>query len=544
MIGGVSLPKYGEKMRENSRKSGIALVASLVGLFWVGRADAQALPSIDRSLTLRSADNDPDLIVAREAYESRTRTQSLYLRVNDGTADRQAFSGQLIVRGAEISAIIGQGAELADSDASWGIPGVNYGGNAADRGLDGPDPGAYVPVPADPLEAVRVEDVHTVRFYFGTGADIDDMRVLIRYPAEPGPASFDIQLFNAGRPDPMNWPLTQQGGIQVGSLVDAIPDDGDYSEVFEVRNIKLRIEDLDVVEDAVTIGAVAVAGGVAGPATVTLDNYSNDSDLDQDNGFDQNGLISPIPAGSDLEHLVFRPGPLINDRAGRQIPADAIRLDNPPRRIAVGESLPVSLSVVVPADLPPGAYVGRMEVFEDNSGDRLRNGAEPFDQVSLTVFVGEIPDGGPDVGPPPDFGRVDAAPLQDGGPTDGGPTDARPVDTELGDRGPSTDALADAHVDTDADGRPPEAGPGDAGPDGGDDGVPGNEAGTGDARFDARPDGPLLLDATLLDPDARGDHDFGTPRGGAFSCRTTPPAHAWPWMLTLGALLPWARRRR
>lgn len=538
MIGGVSLPKYGEKMRENSRKSGIALVVSLVGLPMAGRADAQALPSIDRGLTLRSADNDPDLIVAREAYESRTRSQSLYLRVNDGTADRQAFSGQLIVRGAEISAIIGRGAELADSDATWGIPGVNYGGNAADRGLDGPDPGAYVPVPADPLEAVRVEDVHTVRFYFGTGADIDDMRVIIRYPAEPGPASFDIQLFNAERPDPMNWPLTQQGGIQVGSLVDAIPDDGDYSEVFEVRNIKLRIEDLDVVEDAVTIGAVAVSGGVAGPASITVDNYANDSDLDQDNGFDQNGLISPIPAGSDLEHLVFRPGPLINDRAGRQIPADAVRLDNPPRSIAVGESLPISLSVFVPADLPPGEYVGRMEVFEDNSGDRIRNGTEPFDQVSLTVFVGEIPDGGPDVGPPPDLGRVDTGPAPDGGPTD-----ARSVDTGATDRGPSTDALSDARIDTDADGLPTEAGPSDGGGVG-DGRVPGNDAGTGDAQFDARADGPLLLDATVLKPDARGDHDFGTPRGGAFSCRTTPPAHAWPWMLTLGALLPWARRRR
>ena len=210
----------------------------------------------------------------------------------------------------------------------------------------------------------------------------------------------------------------------------------------------------------------------------------------------------------------------------------------------MGESLPISLSVVVPADLPPGEYVGRMEVFEDNSGDRIRNGTEPFDQVSLTVFVGEIPDGGPDVGPPPDFGHADMAPAPDGGPTD-----ARPVDTELSDRGPSTDAIADAHVDTDADGRPPEAGPADGG-DGGDglppgDGlIPGSETGTGDARFDAHPDGPLRLDATVLAPDARGDHDFGTPRGGAFSCRTTPPAQAWPWMLTLGALLPWARRRR
>ena len=67
-------------------------------------AAAQALPSIDTTFTRRSADNDPDLIVVRERFDAATRTQSIYLRVNDASEDLQYFSGRLLVRGATVAA--------------------------------------------------------------------------------------------------------------------------------------------------------------------------------------------------------------------------------------------------------------------------------------------------------------------------------------------------------------------------------------------------------------------------------------------------------
>lgn len=553
------LPKLGEMLSSMPllrTPPWSTLVAAALCLT-AARAHAQALPSTDRSLTVRSADNDPDLIVARETYDPATRTQSLYLRVNDGTPDRQAFNGQLIVRGAEAVRAIYNGGELAASDAQWGIAGVAYGGAAPGRGLDGADPGSYTPIPGDPNDAVRIESPRLVHFYLGTDADIDDLRILIRYPAEPGPASFDVQLFysgDPGRPDLQGWPLTSQGGIQVGSLVDAVPDDGDYSEVFEIRSIKLRIEDLDVVEASVEVGTVTQAGGRAGPATLTVDNFANGTDLDQDNGFDQNGLISPIPAGSDLEHLVFRTNDLVNAATGEFIPRDAVVVVDPPVRIGVGEAIPVSVHVQVPPGLSSGAYVGRLEVFEDNSADGLRNGAEPFDLVNLTVIVGERPDGGFDLGLP-ELGLPDVAPADLGLP----PTDAVSV-FELSDRGAGPDAAR-------TDGGPSDTGP--ARPDSG-----GHEAGTEDARRDvSMGDAVSLRDGTTVGDggprtDANGDVgpltdaiapgvidqgrtpgrvDFGQPRGGAFNCsafRGLPPPFP-----SLGAgfgvlLLAVARRRR
>ncbi len=550
------LPKLGEMMSPmpSFTLRCLLAVAPLVGV--AGAAHGQALPSTDRALTTRSADNDPDLVVARETYDTGSRTQSLYLRVNDGTPDRQAFSGRLIIRGAEAVRAIYNGAELATSDALWGIAGVEYGGAAPGRGLDGADPGSYTPVPGDPNDAVRIESPRSVRFYFGTDADIDDLRILVRYPAEPGPASFDVQLFysgDPGRPDPEGWPLTSQGGIQVGSLVDAVPDDGDYSEVFEIRSIKLRIEDLDVVEASVEVGTVTLAGGLAGPATLTVDNFANGTDLDQDNGFDQNGLISPIPAGSDLEHLAFRTHDLVNAATGELIPAAAVQIVDPPVRVGVGEAVPVSVQVQVPGGLSSGAYAGRLEVFEDNSLDGLRNGAEPFDLVNLSVIVGERPEAGFDLGRP-DFGLPDVVPL-DMGP---GPTDALPS-TELPDRGPPGDGRVDGQATdapvSDLGSSPPEAGRGDVGPgdartDAGplpDDGAPIRpEAGP---RADAERDGGPLADAAIdAPPDARRQSapvDFGQPRGGAFNCSASPgrPAPvAAPWWLA--ALLVVARRRR
>ena len=88
-------------------------------------AAAQALPSIDTTFTRRSADNDPDLIVVRERFDAATRTQSIYLRVNDASEDLQYFSGRLLVRGATVAAIIGGTQQMAGADALYGLPGVD-----------------------------------------------------------------------------------------------------------------------------------------------------------------------------------------------------------------------------------------------------------------------------------------------------------------------------------------------------------------------------------------------------------------------------------
>ena len=543
-----------------------------------GRAAAQALPSEDTSFTVRSADNDPDLIVVREGYDAATRTQSLYLRTFDGTADRQVFSGRLTVRGAEVLRVITSGAELVNTDARWGVRGMNYGGDPRNRGLDGADPESHVPVAGDGDDAIRVEDAQTVRFWMATGADVDDLRILIRYPSEPGPASFDVNLFWAQRADPMGWLTTTQGGIQVGSLVDSVPDDGDYSEVFEVRNIKLRIEDLDVEEDYVTVGEVPPEGGTAGPATVTVDNFAAGTDYDQDNGFDQNGLISPIPAGSDLEHLTFWPGPLTHYQGLAVLPPEVVHLLNPPGRIVVGQSIPVSVTVDVPPGMPSGAYSGRMEVYEDNNEDGFRNGTESFDLVSLTVFVGAIPDAAFDLGALPDFALpdmhviIDAAPppdalvatdsavtadgapptdasrrdaiLTDGGPkpSDGSPSmDARATDGTIGTDGHATDGGRDV-PSTAMDGRV-----------------------TGDGTVDGAVDGAIHADAVTaqdgrvvdLGPapdvgtDATPGHgrvDYGTPRGGAFNCAAAGHPVPRPWVPLASLLVATAafgtRRRK
>lgn len=512
---------------------GRILSAPLLGLLLClpNGVAAQALPSTDVSFTTRSADNDPDLIVVREAYEPQTRLQSLYLRVNDGTADRQVFSGRLVIRGATVASIVHRTDEMAISDGRFGLVGMNYGGEVAGRGLDGLDPSSHSGVVGNPDDAFRIEDANTVRFYLNTAGDIDDFRVLVRYPGEPGPASFDVLLFNPERPDPLGWPLTHQAGIQVGSLVDAVPDDGDYSEVFEVRRIKLRIEDLDVVEDGLDLGIVPLEGGTAGPQNVTLDNFSNDADLDQDNGFDQNGLISPIPAGSDLEHLVFRAPELVNELAGAVLPPEAMRIQDPPARLAVGSSVAVPVSVVVPAGMPGGAYVGRLEIFEDNDSDGLRDGGEPFDLVNVQVVVVAPPDAAFDLGLP-DFGPQDLA-LPDGpapfdaGNAEAGPTDGPMVTPEAGPEGGVSDAVADGPPGDRPDASIDGPTPADLGPD-----APRPDATGPDAEAGVK------LDAGTADAVV----DFGTPRGGAWSCRTSGGGASAAWFLTLLAVR--ARRRR
>jgi hypothetical protein len=463
----------------------------VLALLWGGAALADGAPFVDHDFTRRSADNDPDLIVVREQYDPAQRTQAIYLRVFDGTPDHQVVSGQITFHGAAVRDVFVDRDSLERTDAIWGLPGHDYG-PAEGRGPDGVDPLHHVPAsPDDGEDAVRQPDANTVRFWFGTGSDVDDLRILIRYPRESGPASLDVSLFHRGVTDRLGFPITTQGGIHVGSLVDAVPDDGDYSEVFEVTGIKLRIEDVDLVEDVVWLGSVSPAGGLAGPAFVTVDNDFGGADVDQDNGFDQNGLISPIPASSDLEHLRWALGPL-RDGAGHELGVDHVRLVGAPEQLPVGRRAQVSLAVTVPPLTPVGLYRGRVFVWEDNNGNDVRQVGEPQDQVEVRLSVGVIADGGPDAEPP-----LDALPADAQAPVDAGPADAERDATPL-------------------DATPPDVSIHDAGADGGRDASP------------------------PADASRRADGGLGEARGGALGCEASGLEGAWPLVVLL---VPWIRRR-
>ncbi len=478
----------------------------LLAFLWSGAALADGAPFMDADFTRRSADNDPDLIVVREGYDPERRVQSLYLRAHDGTPDVQVFSGVLRVRGAVVDEVIFAADDLAASDARWGLPDADYGPGDG-RGLEGNDPTTAVPRQRRDVDAVRRPNAATVRFWFSTGADVDDLRVLVRYDREPGPASLDVELFRPhGDTDPLGFPPTDQGGVQVGSLTDATPDDGDYSEVFAVESIKLRIEDVDLVEETVDLGAIPLGGGIAGPAFVAVDNGAGGLDLDQDNGFDQNGLISPIPAVSDLEHLRWSAGPLTDER-GNVVSASRVRLANAPVRLPVGQMASVRVTIEVGPATPPGRYEGRLTVWEDNDGDRLRARSEPQDEALLVVRVGDVldaavaPDGGAGDGGARDGGVADGGggpgPADGGAPGDGGSIDAAPGDSGTG---------------ADGGGAPADGG-----------GTPGRDG--GQASADA----------------GEAAFDLGDARGGALGCRA---AEGGGPLLLLPLALAYLRRRR
>ena len=520
---------------------------------------AQALPSIDATFTRRSADNDPDLVVVRERFDAATRTQSIYLRVNDASEDLQYISGRLRVRGATVVAILTSAEQMAGGDLLYGIPGADYTPNAPRRALDGFNPAVQIPMRNSGLDAVRIENADQAKFWMGTTDDIDDLRIILRYPAEPGPASFDIELFHAQRADPLAWPLTTQGGIQVGSLVDAVPDDGDYSEVFEVRNLKLRIEDLDLRERDVVVGSVTDAGGELGPATLHVENFALGVDLDQDNGFDQNGLISPIPAGSDLEHVSWRIEPLVHaGGVAAMIPAENVRLMNAPARLVVGEQAEVLLSVTVPPGLPFGPYSGRLTVFEDNDLDQRPDPAEPADTTAISVIVVGDEDALVDFERPPlDLGFPDDAAEDDAAVTGDAAMNGDAAVT--GDSAVTGDGAMNGDSVVTGDGAPTGDGAvtGDASDAAAEAGVDGAQDATVASEFgvdlgptaDARPldlggsDGGPDTDArsTADAGGSGGPLDFGTPRGGALSCST---GGAWSGSAVFGLVLVGLARRR
>ncbi len=475
------------------------LIAAL--LLWSFALPAAAqTPLVDGAFTPRSADNDPDLVVVRERFDPATNQQSLYLRLHDGARDFQSMSGELLLTGATVAEVLWRADDLAAADARWGLPGLDYSAGGAARGLEG-DPSANRPARGEVLDLLDVSP-QRVRFWFGSRADIDEVRVIVQYPPTLGNTRFSVRLYHARRPDPAGLPLSTDGGIQIGALFDIVPDDGDYSEVFEVEDVKLRVEDVDIVERSLDLGQVEEGGGLAGPRQFLVDNDFGGVDHDQDNGFDLNGVITPIPTSGAVEQLRWTTEGLESETfVGDVIAPEHVRVEGLPTSLARGSRAPVQVAVDVPAETPIGVYRGRVTVYEDNSLDGVLGRDEPNDSVIVTVVVGTPPDGGIDLGPP-DLGLPDAA--------------------------------IDLGVDAEADGGP------DAAPDSGADA-------SGDATTDGGDPGAPDLGGDLRDgtagPEAGAPFDLGSPRGGALGCAAAE-SPGWPWPLVLAALAWPALRRR
>ena len=405
--------------------------AALIGLMpWsVSARDAPCRPFVDADFTTQSAGNDPDLVVVRERFDSASRTQSLYLRARDGDPAWESFSGELRVRGAEIIDVITSGGPLIATDAVWGLDGIDYGA-AFRRGLEGDDVATHTPAEGDVRDALIWARPDTVRFWFGTTDDVDDIRVLVRYPSEGAAASFDVALYDAEAPGPDDWPPTLQGGIQIGRLVDAAPDDGDYSEVFEVRRVKLCVEDLDIIEASIVVGSVPLGGGVAGPSQARLDNFGDATDFDEDNGFDQNGLISPIPTNTELSHLRWSASRLVGSTEA-VLPAARLRVEGVPATLGAGSSATVRIRADVSPEAPNDRYAGLLAVWEDADLDGEWGETETGDRVELIVDVGRVDEHGRPL-ERHDTGASDGALARDGG-TDATAGDADRADIEQSD---------------------------------------------------------------------------------------------------------------
>ncbi len=497
-------------------------------------------PFVDGVFPTASDDADPNLIIVRERYDPEKRIQSIYLRMADGSADYEVTSGELFFSGAETVSLITERNALKDSDAEWGIAGVQYGRN---RGLEGIDPSTHEPIEDSELDVARIQE-ESVRFWFGCGRDIDDFRILIRYPPENASAFLDLVLYHRRGPDVEGWPVTNDGGLQIGSIEDVQPDDGLYpNEVFSIENLKLRLEDLDIVEDSVTLGTINFVGGAVGPGIMTVENGFRGTDPDLDNGRDQNGQLTPIPITGPLSHLRYRVRPLVGPN-GLQIPTSGIQVLGLPRNLDEGEQGIGRISVDAPADLPEGIYAGDITVWEDNDLDGLEGPEEPSDRVTVIVEVldrldaevdAEIVDAGldaeldsaldaeADMAVEVDMTQPDAetddlgvdldSSIGDSETMDGATTPDSEVETDGG----RDDASADSgHADMSADGNVTDAEPGDMG-----------------EELDAVSDSAIVAVPRSWP---------GEVQGGALLCTQT---YTSPWdMLLLLLLWPILRRRR
>ncbi|MEE2786183.1 MAG: hypothetical protein VX589_02520 [Myxococcota bacterium] len=523
------------------------VIMQVTALSLIAQVGQTQTPFVDSTFTAVVEDADPDLVIVRERFDSEKNIQSIYIRFHDGTPDYEVVSGRIRFSGATPISLITQGRALKESDASWGVAGVNYGRN---RGLDGPDPTTHLPI--DDLELVEVEhdlarlemdeEGLSVRFWFGTRRDVDDMRILIRYPEENQTALMQLVLYHRRGPDTEGYPGTTDGGLQIGNIEEDIaPDDGRYdNEVFSIQGLKLRLEDLDILEDEIELGRIDYRGGAIGPGIMTIDNMFDGSDADDDNGRDQNGVISPVPTSGPLSLLRHQVSPLQGPN-NSVIPASGVQVLDLPRSLPAGERSTGQLSVDAPPDLPEGVYTGTIQIWEDNNNDGVIDPEEPQDIVTI---VAEVKD--EEELPPDAFQPAEAA---DGGVD---PVDSAVASLDLGhstrfeDAEPRDETLeVDAEVEAD-------------------EGVM-NPSKLEQGVFDDKDAGELdamvsdigLTDATIEEADAdqrddehraatqqRDDDDrllAGLPRGGAFQCNIV---QASPWSVLLLCLMLSALRRR
>ena len=177
------------------------------------------------------------------------------------------------------------------------------------------------------------------------------------------------------------------GVFQIGALDDVTPDDGLYpNEVFSIERLKLRIEDVDIVESTVELGTVNFMGGAVGPGVMTIENQYRGTDPDGDNGRDQNGDIFPVSATGPLQHLRYQVEPLVGPE-GASIPASGIQVLGLPRNLPFASQDRGEISVDTLADLPEGRYAGDITLWEDNNVDGEISPGEPSDRVTVVVEV-------------------------------------------------------------------------------------------------------------------------------------------------------------
>ena len=413
-------PVSGEPLRGKSRQrttgkfDRLVWVALLLGSLTSQTASAQT-PFVDPGITLASEDGDPDVMIVRERFDNLSRIQSIYFRTYDGSPDRDVFSGTIEVSGADIVGLIYQRNDLKTSDEIWSPTGGDLG---LQRGLEGDDVFSTIPnTNFDSDLIILMGD--QIRFWLSTSDDIDDFRVLLQYPEQHAEAQFRVSLFDDRAPSPDGYPVTTPGddglagGIIVGASddLDLLPDDGDYGEVLSLERVRLKTEDLDIEEGEINLGVASSDGDLLGPTTVTLNNFAEGIDYDNDNGVDSNGQLSPIPNLGPLTDLQYQLTDFISE-AGSSVPASDAQVLGIPETLANGLTARFTVSIQIPEGTPEGIYSSRLRVWEDNDGSRSPTFGEPSDRVEVRFTVSDGPIG--DMGIGIDMSIADAGLSADG----------------------------------------------------------------------------------------------------------------------------------
>ena len=115
-----------DRGREQTRDYRPFRLVTLVFILFGSSALGSPTPFVDGPFVTASADDDPDLIIVREKFNPLSRIQSIYLRFNDGSSDREILSGTLTIQGADVTTVLLDRQTLKETDLTWGIDGVNY----------------------------------------------------------------------------------------------------------------------------------------------------------------------------------------------------------------------------------------------------------------------------------------------------------------------------------------------------------------------------------------------------------------------------------